>query len=514
MPKLERPVPETDQLIVRPIAIAIIQEILVDRMGMSSDVTINFPGYAETVAQPKGLISSKNEDPRFPTSDKLFIDVSETYVEDWLPSSQTKTPDQIPLFLNKDLELEMRPIYASMEMRITVRYRAKGKTDARRFYDYMMLKVPNREDTWLHTVKYAFGVPEVYMAILKEIHRLTELTDGYNEDFETFFAKWVNPRYGELTDQAGKNTYGVFSETQTDIIGFFDMSTTPDFGGKKDDTDVWEIEFPYVIRYDKPKDVYFSYPIVIHNTVLSSKYRGKAGMERRQDHLRTSPKSINAMKAAPAAFAAGRLYNDFPGRYFPLFDEFMPRMVPDNTVRIFTALVLIGDEKSKDPNLLMNIADLEGPEHGMRVNDCIKAFLKSDRQHVTKARHSALHVGLYMGRLLMDGSFIEMDEDLNIRSTKPLNKRKYYHIRLSIVSDLTMLTEDAKTRLRGHPCVVNNLLEYVTPENTLIPKVDVVGGRVTPPSLDTIAEWLKNRRQTVTMKTVQNTKISAVYKPK
>ena len=512
MPKLKRPIPETDSMITRVVALAVIQDALINRMGLKPDIKINFPGFAETVSLPRGLISSPNEDVRLPTSDKLAIEVSESTVNDWMPSTQTHTGDQVPCFLNPELELEMRPIYTSIEMEITLRYRAPNKTEARRFYNYMMMKVPDREDTWLHTLQYAYGIPDVYMAILEEIHRLTELQEGYGDDFETFFNKWVNPRFGTLTDQAGKNTMGAYSETQSRVIGYFDVDAMPDFGGKKDDSDVWEIEIPYKVRYDKPVDMYLSYPIVIHNSVIGQGYRSTTGMERIEDYQQSSPKSLAKLDAAAKTFALGRNYKNQPGRYYPLFDEFIPRNVPENTMRIFTALTLIDtNPDSADPLLLMNLADLEDPQYGLILNDCVKAFISSDHEFVTKPKQSAVHISLYMGRLLMDQQFIEVDENLNVRSKIPLNKRKYYHVRVSLITDLTWLSNDANNRLRKSPCMLSNLLEYVTPERTVIPKLDIGNGQVRPDNYEQIAVWLKNGKPFFNMKTVQKTNISAVY---
>ena len=511
MPKHELPIPETDTLITRKVAIEVIQDVLINRMGLSSAVPISFPGFAETVAQPRGLISNKTEDPRWPTTSKLLISVTENYIEEWLPAVRTTQPEQIPSFLNRDLEVELRPIYAMMEMRIAIQYRAENKTLARRFYDFMMTKIPDRQDTWMHKIHYSYGIPGVFMKILEEIHRLTELQAGYGDDFDDFFNKWVNPRYGMITDQVGKNDYGVFSETQDEVIGFFDVGTSPDFGGKKDETDVWEIEIPYVIRYEKPKDMYMGYPIVIHNSVLSSKYRGETVMERTEDYAQSRPKSLAMMKAVGGAFKAGRNYSDFPGRYFPLFDNFIPRNITPNTMRVFTALVTLADDDADDPLLLMNLKDLEDPGFGFVFNDCVKQYLTDNHAMVTKPRHAAINVSLYMGRLLMDDAFIEMDADLNVRLTRPMNKRKYYHVRVSIVTDLTYMTEPANLELRKNPCMLRNLIEYIMPDGTLMPKLEVSNDTVKYDNYEMISDWIKGVRRSGGTKTVQTTKMKALF---
>lgn len=516
MPKIQRPILESDQSVSRSIAIATVQEILIDRLGLPADITINYPGYSDTVAQPHGFISNKYETIRLPTTDKILLDITENYVNDWLPAMVTKQPEQIPLFLNRDLEIEMRPIYASVEMKFSIHYRAKNKTDARRWWDYMIMKIPNREDTWLHTLQYSFAMPESYMVILKEIHRLTEAVAGYGDDFDAFFQKWVNPRWGLLTDQAGKNTMGVFKETQMRCIGFFDIGSEPDFGQRKDETDVWEVEIPYVLRYEKPKDIHFMYPITIHNQVLSKKFRNDEGFQRLQDHQQSRSWSMAHLKSFESMQNVNPAYQDFPGRYFPTFDEFMPRNIPEKTTRMVTTLVLIGDEPDDQPNLLMNLADLEGDAYGFKFSDCMKQFMASEAQYITSPRQSAVSVALYMGRLLMDGSWLRMDENLNIWSTKPLNKRKVWHIRIGVTNDLTYITEDAKARLRNNRCAFDQIVDYISPKTAAPyrPCEQIIANGLTPRTYDAFAECLKGRTINRAMKTVQFSTINGVYETK
>lgn len=517
MPKVERPILESDQSVVRPIAVATIQEIMIDRMGLPASMTINYPGYSDTVAQPHGFISNKYENVRFPSTDKIFIEITENYVNDWLPAMVTKKPEQIPIFLNRDLEIEMRPIYASVEMKFSIHYRAKNKTDARRWYDYMIMKIPNREDTWLHTLQYSYAMPEAYMVILKEIHRLQEAVEGYGETFDEFFQKWVNPRYGILTDQVGKNTLGVFKETQMRCIGFFDIGSEPDFGQRKDETDVWEVEIPYVLRYEKPKAVHFMYPITIHNQIIGKKYRNEEGFQRLQDHQQSRNWSMAHLKSFESMNNVAQVYRDFPGRYFPTFDEFMPRNVPDKTMRMVTTLVLLPSDEQvaagMDSNLLMNLTDLEADAYGFKFSDCMKQFIASEAEFVTQPRGSAVTVSLYMGRLLVDPSWIRVDENLNVYATKPLNKRKVWHVRISVTTDLTYITEAAKARLRAARCAFDQIVQYISPTTSAPyrPCDQIIANGLTPGAYDRFAECLKGRTINRAMKTVQFATVNGVY---
>lgn len=526
MPKLKRPIPESDQTVVRPIAIGIVQDVLIDRLGMPSDMTVRYPGYSEVQATPHTYLSRKYEPSGFPTTDKITIDITEKPIDFLMNGNVVDAPEHIPLFLNRELELEMRPIYSSMEMSFNIRYRAKNKTEARRWYDYMLTKFPTKEDTWLHDIKYSFGIPQVYLEILKEIHRLTELQAPYGDSFDDFMMKWINPRYGYLTDQTGKNKYGVFSETQIQCLGFFDFGNEPDFGGKQNETDTWEVEIPYILRYEKPRDVYFSYPIVIHNTVLSDRYRGRTGFIQTHERARSYTWSMHHLQTMDKTNELRKPYDNHPGRYFPSFDEFMPRLVPENTMRVFTTLVLLNKEGHEQEDFLMNINDLSSPEYGFKLTDCLSSFLKEEAPYVTIPRESAMQLTLYQGRVPINHEWIEIDENLNIRSKVKLSRRKYYHIRLSVVTDWTYLSEDAKDRFLHKPCALESILQYILPEGCTIPKAPIYYDKVVDSNwFDAVADQLNkyfnnngsgsssgsNRLQNYAMKTVQYSKLNAVY---
>jgi len=491
MPKLQRPIPESDQSIVRPIAVSLIQDIMINKLLLSRDIRIQYPGYTNTSGQTHKWLSHVRDTDRLPTSDRMHVDVTENYVSDWMPQNVTNKVEHIPLFLNRELDVEIRPIYASMEMKINLQYRAKNKTDARKWYDYMMLKVPNREDVTYHTLNYSYSLPASYIEILKEIHRLTEIKGAIGDDFNDFFTKWVNPKWTILTDQTGKNTLGAFAESQIKCLGFFDHGNEPDFGSRPDETDTWLVEMPYVLRYEKPKDIYFSYPIVIHNSVLSSKYRNTTKYEIVEDLPQTRTWSMAHMKQMESLENPLLSNHAFPGKHFPVFDDWMPRMVPDRTKRVFTTLVLIPDPDSDDPLQLMNLRDLEHPQYNMCFNKHMLDFLNTEHQYVHEYRNSAINICLYKGRLWMD-EWVNMSKDLNIKSVKKLDIKSIYHVRLSLVSDLTILTESARNRLRHHPGFFEVLLNYVIPDKHPVPTFKVIREWIGKPGKWINGIWYEN----------------------
>ena len=488
MPQLKRPILESDQAVVRPIVFGVLEDIK-HRIFLPHEIKVQFNGDQDATFQPGTAISNKGEQYRFPETSKLTIEVSERLIDDLRSTTFTYQPEHIPLWLNDALEVEMRPIYASVELVISIRYRVNSRSEARRFYDFMMMKLRDRDDTTFHDIKYGISLPLVYTEILKEIHRLQELQAGYGETFEEFFNKGVKLGYTEETDQAGKNVLGVFADTQSRCLGFFDIPDTPDKAVKEEGTDAYMVEFPYTLRYEKPMDVYFRYPIVIHNSVLSSRYRPKTRMMLESDKLTERSVSMNAFTYFDGTRDFKSDVMSYPGRTIPDFDEFVPRSVPDFTKRVFTILVLLGEEDLTVP--LMNLNDLEHESIGMKLADAVKNAIVSESPWITNYRKSIFHLGFYKGRIMQAENLLEIDEDFNIRYTGSLDefsKRKYYHLRLSMITDLSILDDDAKNRLKLMPDLIGPYLDYVLPNGITPPEFGLIGDQVDPKDWGSIVD--------------------------
>jgi hypothetical protein len=113
----------------------------------------------------------------------------------------------------------------------------------------------------------------------------------------------------------------------------------------------------------------------------------------------------------------------------------------------------------------------------------------------------------------MDPSWIRVDENLNVWSTKPLNKRKVWHVRVGVTTDLTYLTEDAKARLRNVRCAFDQIVSYILPTTSgnVRPCDQIIANGLTPRSYDKYAECLKGRTINRAMKTVQFSTVNGIY---
>ena len=107
-----------------------------------------------------------------------------------------------------------------------------------------------------------------------------------------------------------------------------------------------------------------------------------------------------------------------------------------------------------------------------------------------------------------------VDEDLNIYNEVTLDYRKVYHVRLSIVTDLSLLTPDALDRLRKHKDVLRIILDLISDRNKDIPikGIGEDGQYVPKKELDKFDKHLINPDNIMFMKTVQTLGIIAYRK--
>jgi hypothetical protein len=240
------------------------------------------------------------------------------------------------------------------------------------------------------------------------------------------------------------------------IVGWFEMpDNTPEPGSKEDDGDTWTVGFSYHFKYDKPVECVMFYPLMIHNQILGPDFRPTEEIDVEELHQRSYAMSAKNF----SQFEAGRNLAPISvrdGLSIPSFDEFIPGAVIPSTKRIFTAMTSVD---TTNPSLLMALDELGDWDWDADI----LAFLKVEAPFMTKRYHSIFCLSLYEGPALISDGILTVDNTLKVHVTKPLSLRLNYHVRLSLVSDLSLLTAAALERLRNHGLEFIKLLDALDP---------------------------------------------------
>jgi hypothetical protein len=506
MPKLAVMVPETLNMITRPVVLTVAREIMKDT-GIHSKTPIFFPGDTEQAAQPNSLITPADDVSIFPFSDRLMITVDENYEQDRILSMAVYQPENRFIFRDDRIETCIKPAYSSADITINFSYRAVDKTQAMRFRDDMRTRIGMMRDERLHLVSYGYMIPPEYLVILQELHRMREAVAGYGEDWDTYFKANVTQRASILTNLAGNQPAWGISESQMRVVGYWDFEGAPEQGSKEDDLDTWTVTFGYKFRFDKPVACVMEYPLMIHNQLVE-KYRPSE--EDQVDSPEYHQRSYSLSSESFSFFEKGREHTGRKeGVDIPSFDDFIPASVPKPTLRVLTALTSIDED---NPSLLMNFHELGDEDE---LHPVILAFMAKEAMYMTKPFQSIFQLNLYRNINLMPWTALTVNNALDVTTPLELSLRDYHHVRLSVVTDLRLLNPKALDRLRENGAALQILIKYIAPWISKVPPI-LSGDYVSKADLDKAIDEINgelinkgNRQDGYQMNTVETLFIQA-----
>lgn len=452
MPKLFLEVPDTEASTARPITLEIIRQV-VKNTGLNRNTNIVYPSELETDAQPGSRLNS-NEINKFPSMEKVYVDVEEDYVADRLLATAIHRPENNFIFIDHALDAYIKPTYSSTEVTVNFKYRSQDRVKARKWRDDIRNYVSMMRDVCLHTVDYHYLIPDGCLYILKEIHRLRENVEGYGEDFDTYLKNHSTQRLTQLTNLAGKQDAWGIAETQMRIQGWFDFEGVPEQGDKANDSDAWEISFSYKFRYDKALACSMHYPLMIHNQPLGKKFRHTKPPYELEQQQRSYSLSVwhlshfekNSRNPASSAIT---------GLAIPDIDDFIPSQVLPSSMRVLTALVKI---KPEDKRTLLDFKALGK----YKLQDVFLDFLmNSEAPYVTQPYESIINVSAYRNINMIPHRFVQVDNTGVVSITDDLELREYHHVRLSLITDLSSLSKAALDRLRENGCAFRLIMMVI-----------------------------------------------------
>lgn len=468
MPKLILMVPDVDSGVSRHVNLAIVRQVL--KLTNINELTkINYPSELEKDAQVGSRIGDDPKANLFASTERVTIDVEETYGRDRILTAAIFRPENNFIFFDNALDVYIKPCYSATDVTINVRYRSRDKVQARRWRDDIKTHISMMRDINLHTLDYHYLVPPEYMVIMKEIHRLRENVASYGEDFETYFRKYGTQRLSLLSTIAGTQEAWGISETQMRVQGYFDFDTGPEEGSRENDTDTWTINFSYHFSYDKPIACAMHYPLMIHNQPLSSKFRDSKKVYELEQHQRSYSLSVFHLGAFEKMSRIPPLAQ-LSGIGIPEVDDFVPGQIVPSTIRVITALVKIDET---DPLRLIDFTQLGK----YKIIDPIIKFMKTEAPYMTKPYESVFSVTVYRKGNALPEASVHCTNDLKVYATKELSLRDYHHVRLGLVTDLSLLSKEALDRLRLNGDILRLVLsaiDYSLYERGKLPKGDYV----------------------------------------
>ena len=444
VPNLTLPINDVQYSVERPIIFDIVRQLL-DITQISHKTPIMFYGDENKAAQKNSaLAKDKLAENYWPFNEKVYIEVEEDYEKDRILSTAVRRPENLFVFKDESLGVSIKPVYSSSDVSIQFKYRASDKNQAARWRNEMRTRVSMMRDINLHELVYHYHLPEVFVVIVKEIHRLRENNAGYGESFEEYFTKHLTINASLINNLAGNGELWAISERQIRVQGYFDFDDVPDKPEKEGDHDNWTVSVNYRFRYDKPIECHMTYPLMVHQQELDARYWSseQAYSLEQQNKIYTLSSGYFSQFESDSI---NKVYASNKGITIPAYDEFAPAAILPSTLRVFTALSSID---ASNPAFLFNLNELGD----IQIDPDVLLFIKeSEYPYLGTDYQSIICMCLYEGKYARKSGTLYVDKDLNVFSNTPLDMRKEYRVRMSLVADFVYLSKEAITRLGLYP---------------------------------------------------------------
>lgn len=438
------PVDDVLQTVERPVVMDVVRRVM-ELSRISSKTPIRFYGVEAKAAQHNSTLTKDKEyENRWPHRENIVIEVDEDVDKEYLLSSTVKGEDQHYVFLDEDLGVSIKPVKMSTLVRISVKYKAIDENEAKKWRNDISTRFADARDINIHTLEYAWHLPDSYMALLKEIHRLRENQAGYGEPFDRWFGMRSSNRISYVTNQAGSRGFWAVSEIQSPVQGQFDFEGAPSKAEREDEPNLWVVSFDYVFRYDKPIEAVMRYPLIVHQQLLDKAFRPDTSVY----SLQNTWLNYSKAQGATAKFRVDvrdLTYRSNRGLTIPEFDVFLPASVPVATANVATILTTIENDNKR---YLLDINEL-GDYNLVKV--VLDFIIQSERTFITKPYQSVVQLHLYAGSRIVNQEQLVMDATGKVSTIGDLDMRKVYHLRLSLVTDLSYLPDAALRRLKANP---------------------------------------------------------------
>jgi hypothetical protein len=505
MPRVATPIPNTYDSQTRPIALATIRKVC-ELLDLPADTKVLFAGAAEQVPMTGSTLNFQGDPSTFNSEMRVTAEVHEDAVEERILTTAVFQDENVPFFVDNQLGVRLFPIYSNTEMTIQFTFRAANRATARRFRDEALSRTAQGRQDNVHEIAYHYPIPYEYLHLLKHIWELREAQGGYDETFDKWMTDHLSAKATNLTTVTGTKPMLVIAENQIRPLGWFDFSALPQPEQKDNDTGPYIVAFEYHLTFDKVIGAVAQYPLVVHNqlideawyetphasgNILDPERRVGVGSYSRYalDHIAR----LNQCHCPPKV-----------GVRVPEFDDWSPKTVHPSTMTLATLLIGVNPENL---NEIIDLKDI--PDYALDAD--VQAFLLTEAPFLNTFTESVVYLSLYRGDVPVDDGSLVIDNQLVVRSNRPLDLRENYHLRIALVSDLLHLTPGAFERFRssGQACLnILSTLQWTLRRDGYLPKL--LGGKyVAKSDLLNINHLINNQRSRLpgtahTMLTVGN----------
>lgn len=426
---------ETYASITRPVAYDIAKQLL-KKLAVEDNIRIFFPGAnGKSQTWNSGEIQSQ-DGANFNTKQHVRINVKEDYVEDDYLTMYSNQRNNPYIFLDPLTRISMHPIYSRTKVTLTVSYRTRDRYEAESFRDNWKRKIAENREYMTFTAKYLYPIPETTEQALYILYLMRNNRKKECKSYSEFVFKYGTPALTSLTNTAGNGDTLAVEETQVGIQGIL-ADTAPPEAEKDDKGAVWVVNFDIEYQYDKVIAINLTYPLLVQNQLVPTPLQPEllfdinelnAKLTQSRNWFNYIQSSMGYMQYVRGAYVR-----------IPKFDDWSHHVRFKNYRPLLTAMLTVDENNPRD---IFNLKDMGE----YKLMDAVQESFSKNSLWLTQPYESPFIIQLYRGDQPLPHDYLHVDRDLNIISTYDLDPNEMYHIVISILNDIRLLSKEAEKR--------------------------------------------------------------------
>ena len=442
MPVAQIPLSETDQLVARPVIVAVLEQIK-QITNIPQDTDIVYIGENNQRIPLTHPTSSDQAPVKLASDNAVKVEVEEEADDGMFATTAGNMIEHNPDFVDKALGVYLKPIYCGMNITLRVVFRTSSRAEAIRWRDEARFKSSQMRTYNLHEVNYKYQIPPRVMELLKHIHEKREAAYGYNEDFMTYLSKHLTTRATQVSNQNGTFSEIMIEEKVLRIVGEFDFRANP-AKQEKNEGEGWEVSFNYTFSYHKPVMYNINYPILIHQQTIDPYWIPELPKDTYEEPKRLTH-SMDAFYYMEAPVIHARQFPYDKIYYAPEQDTWLPNLLPSHHRMIASLMVTVKDESNQVLLNLNNLGDYE-------IDPAILQWIAlAEHPYINNHGYSAMGIALFRNECLASPQSISVKSNGDVVLLNEADCRKRYRVAITLAKSLRSVPADSLDRLAAFP---------------------------------------------------------------
>lgn len=450
MPKIFLDISGSNETITRPVIQGVTEDIAA-ALGLPQKTVVTYPGDSDPTQLKVTSALTEAQRLTFPEQANVVIMPEERWLDKDVATMRLNDREQRPLFRDPELGVTLAPVYASSEVIINLEFSLPDRNEALRLLNDFRRHSTLFRDSIIHELRYRYLLPETIYVILAEIQRKKEQRGINTESMSDWFKRCFNEQMTTNSTLNGEHVRFAKEEIQSNVMGWFDYDITPENPEANDTKTKHELKFQYRFVYDKVISLAMTYPILIHNLPISSKFYDQTIPY--QLPMRSQSRSQTMQSLDHFTFNQ-QVANPRHGLPIPAFCEWEPEHRPAWTEGLLRLMIQVNPNK---PRNLVNLTQLGK----VSIDEYLIDYMKSSYSQLSKYKRSAIYVTLYEDGKRVGDEKIHIDEDLTATTMFDMDLTKNYHIWVAVYTGLHLMSPEHQEDIRKAGPLGNDLLILV-----------------------------------------------------